>query len=112
MVGKLPTLLTGAQKPNGRTQKRMDKPKTSCIRGKAKPRSGAKLRRSNRGWMSEKHLLLRNAEKCFLLTSPFIEPAPPWQLRALAQLYGSVANTSMDWKPTVPATSRQVSVTS
>jgi len=27
------------------------------------------------GWMSEKTPLLRTAEKCFLLTSPFIEPA-------------------------------------
>ena len=26
------------------------------------------------GWMSEKHPLLAEEEKCFYLTSPFIEP--------------------------------------
>jgi hypothetical protein len=30
---------------------------------------------ANRGWMSEKYLPPADQEKCFLLTSPFIEPA-------------------------------------
>jgi hypothetical protein len=30
---------------------------------------------ANRGWMSEKYPLPAGQEKCFYLTSPFIEPA-------------------------------------
>ena len=30
---------------------------------------------NERGWMPENYLLLPRREKCFLLTSPFIEPA-------------------------------------
>ena len=29
---------------------------------------------NERGWMSENYLFLQREEKCFLLTSPFIEP--------------------------------------
>ena len=29
-----------------------------------------------RGWMSENYLSFQRREKCFLLTSPFIEPGP------------------------------------
>ena len=32
---------------------------------------------ANRGWMSEKYSSPADQEKCFYLTSPFIEPALP-----------------------------------
>src|SRR5271157_1161525 len=33
------------------------------------------IKQDQRGWMSENYLFLQRREKCFLLTSPFIEPA-------------------------------------
>src|SRR5271166_5587655 len=33
------------------------------------------IKQDERGWMSENYLFLQQREKCFLLTSPFIEPA-------------------------------------
>src|SRR5271157_1815726 len=32
------------------------------------------IKQDQRGWMSENYLFLQRREKCFLLTSPFIEP--------------------------------------
>src|SRR5271157_1405038 len=35
------------------------------------------IKQDQRGWMSENYLFLQRREKCFLLTSPFIEPGNP-----------------------------------
>jgi len=45
-------------------------------KGKSANRAPAKcIAAANRGWMSEKYLPSADQVKCFLLTSPFIEPA-------------------------------------
>src|SRR5947208_3155332 len=57
------------------------------------PGSGATPRSTtepHRGWMSDTYLLHLHAEgeKCFLLTSPFIEPALAWYPRAQTKASG------------------------
>src|ERR1019366_3679833 len=38
-----------------------------------------------KGWMPKNHLFLQQREKCFLLTSPFIEPADSGHLKRFTQ---------------------------
>src|SRR6266550_1408601 len=69
MVGTLPPRLLAGALPHGTKNAATDGPGY-----RATPRSTTE---PHRGWMSDTYLLHLHAEgeKCFLLTSPFIEPA-------------------------------------
>ena len=67
------TLLKGAMRPReGTHQFMIPQPPAKSVRPSRAP---AKIRASaDGGWMSEKYPLHADEEKCFFLTSPFIEP--------------------------------------
>ena len=67
-------LLASAQKAAGRTRTKMT-PRTSRESEKENRARAKCISAANRGWMSEKYPLPAGQEKCFYLTSPFIEPA-------------------------------------
>jgi hypothetical protein len=79
MVGKLPTLLTGAQKPNGRSN---EKQNLLWIR-KAKPRSGTKFRSSTQGAGCQKILSPQNRGQAFSLDIPFYRTCQPFEFRVV-----------------------------
>jgi hypothetical protein len=66
-------LLAGAKEAAGRTRKNMT-PRTSHGSEKENRARAKSIAAANRGWMSEKVLPPVDQEKCFYLTSPFIEP--------------------------------------
>jgi len=72
MVGKLPTLLTGAQKPNGRSNANQN---LLWIR-KAKPRSGTNFRSCTQGAGCQKNASPQNTGKVFSLDIPFYRTRP------------------------------------
>jgi hypothetical protein len=67
------TLLAGAKTPHGATQNSMGSA-LSDGRGHCESRSGTESCRCLRGLDVRKLLPRQRREKCFLLTSPFIEP--------------------------------------
>ena len=73
MVGNCHPLLASAKNAAGRTQKNMT-PRTSHKGEKQNHALEKCIAAANRGWMSEKYLPPAGQEKCFFLTSPFIEP--------------------------------------
>jgi hypothetical protein len=73
MVGNCHPLLASAKDAAGRTQKNMT-PRTSHKGEKQNHALEKCIAAANRGWMSEKYLPPAGQEKCFFLTSPFIEP--------------------------------------
>ena len=74
MVGNCHPLLASAKDAAGRTQKNMT-PRTSHKGEKQNHALEKCIAAANRGWMSEKYLPPAGQEKCFFLTSPFIEPS-------------------------------------
>jgi hypothetical protein len=74
MVGNCHPLLASAKDAAGRTRKNMT-PRTSHKGEKQNHALEKCIAAANRGWMSEKYLPPAGQEKCFFLTSPFIEPA-------------------------------------
>jgi len=76
MVGNCHPLLASAKDAAGRTRKNMT-PRTSHKGEKQNHALEKCIAAANRGWMSEKYLPPAGQEKCFFLTSPFIEPAEP-----------------------------------
>jgi hypothetical protein len=69
------TLLAGAKEAAGRTRRNMTSRTTSHDGEKENHALAKCVAAANRGWMSEKYLSPAGQEKCFFLTSPFIEPA-------------------------------------
>src|SRR5271165_2666364 len=74
MVGNCHPLLASAKEAAGRTRKNMT-PRTSHKGEKQNHALEKCIAAANRGWMSEKYLPPAHQEKCFFLTSPFVEPA-------------------------------------
>jgi hypothetical protein len=96
MVGNCHPLLASAKDAAGRTQKNMT-PRTSHKGEKQNHALEKCIAAANRGWMSEKYLPPAGQEKCFFLTSPFIEPAHhPFlseETRLLVEVRGSHPST-------------------
>jgi len=74
MVGNCHLLLASAKDAAGRTRTNMT-PRASCECEKENRARAKCIAAANRGWMSEKIPPPAGQEKCFYLTSPFIEPA-------------------------------------